>query len=78
MSVPEYQAQFYISAEGISRDVITTDICRYLGNNAVIRPNMDINVYKPPYISPQEIFSCVSDNDFRVKSSAIGIGHTGH
>lgn len=43
MSVPEYQAQFYISAEGISRDVITTDICRYLGNNAVIRPNMDIN-----------------------------------
>lgn len=43
MSIPEYQGQFYISAEGISRDVITTDICRYLGNNAVLRPNMDAN-----------------------------------
>ncbi|KAF8429184.1 hypothetical protein EV426DRAFT_211810 [Tirmania nivea] len=43
MSVPEYQGQFYISAEGISRDVITTDICRYLGNNARVRPNTDAN-----------------------------------
>lgn len=46
---PEYQAQFYISAEGISREVITTDICRYLGTNArIIRPNMDTNVYILP------------------------------
>lgn len=44
MSVPEYQGQFYISAEGISRDVITTDICRYLGNNArIVRPKTDAN-----------------------------------
>lgn len=44
MSVPEYQGQFYISADGISRDVITTDICRYLGNNArIARPKTDAN-----------------------------------
>jgi len=79
MSVPEYQGQFYISAEGISRDVITTDICRYLGNNARVRPNTDASVYKPPHnLVSGNIFVRVSDNAFRVKSLAIGIAHTGH
>ena len=42
----EYQREFYIPANGISREVITTDICLYLGPNArVVSPNYDTEVY---------------------------------
>ncbi|KAF8457477.1 hypothetical protein BGX38DRAFT_1158504 [Terfezia claveryi] len=61
MSVPEYQGQFYISADGISRDVITTDICRYLGNNARVRPNTDANVYKPTTSRLRKYIFCDSN-----------------
>ncbi|KAF7881581.1 uncharacterized protein EAF02_006269 [Botrytis sinoallii] len=30
--------QFVIDAEGIDREVITADICRYLGNDALVKP----------------------------------------
>jgi len=29
---------FFINGDGINRDVITTDICRYLGNGTLIKP----------------------------------------
>jgi hypothetical protein len=32
------QTQFFINGDGIDREVITTDICRYLGNDALVRP----------------------------------------
>jgi chaperone required for assembly of F1-ATPase len=32
------QSQFFIDGDGIDREVITTDICRYLGNDALVRP----------------------------------------
>lgn len=32
------QSQFFINGEGIDREVITTDICRYLGNDALVQP----------------------------------------
>ena len=32
------QSQFFINGAGIDREVITTDICRYLGNDALVRP----------------------------------------
>ncbi len=31
---------FFIASEGIDREVITTDICRYLGNDALVRPGV--------------------------------------
>ncbi|KAM3083726.1 hypothetical protein ACMFMF_001091 [Clarireedia jacksonii] len=31
-------SQFVIDAEGIDREVITADICRYLGNDALVKP----------------------------------------
>lgn len=34
------QSQFFISGEGIDREVITTDICRYLGNDALVKPGI--------------------------------------
>ena len=37
-SYPSQRGQFVLDAEGIDRDVITTDICRYLGNDALVRP----------------------------------------
>jgi len=37
-SYPSQRGQFVLEAEGIDRDVITTDICRYLGNDALVRP----------------------------------------
>lgn len=35
--------QFIIDAEGIDREVITADICRYLGNDALVKPG-DVEV----------------------------------
>lgn len=34
----ERQPEYFIPGEGISREVIQADICRYLGNDAVVRP----------------------------------------
>jgi hypothetical protein len=32
------QSKFFINGRGIDEEVITTDICRYLGNDALVRP----------------------------------------
>ncbi|KAJ5795115.1 hypothetical protein N7457_001714 [Penicillium paradoxum] len=34
----ERQNEYFIPGEGISREVIQADICRYLGNDALVRP----------------------------------------
>jgi hypothetical protein len=39
------RSTFFINGEGIDREVITTDICRYLGNDALVKPG----VYKVCY-----------------------------
>lgn len=31
-------ATYFVPATGIDREVITTDICRYLGNDALVKP----------------------------------------
>jgi hypothetical protein len=38
--------EYFIPKDGIDREVITADICRYLGNNALIRPR-NYKVYYP-------------------------------
>jgi hypothetical protein len=30
--------EYFVPKDGIDRDVITADICRYLGNDALVRP----------------------------------------
>lgn len=35
---PERQNEYFVPGEGISREVIQADICRYLGNDALVRP----------------------------------------
>ncbi|BDD59600.1 hypothetical protein MAP00_004795 [Monascus purpureus] len=35
---PERQNEYFINGDGISREVIQADICRYLGNDALVRP----------------------------------------
>ncbi|KAL1998681.1 hypothetical protein VTN02DRAFT_5752 [Thermoascus thermophilus] len=35
---PERQNEYFIPGDGISREVIQADICRYLGNDALVRP----------------------------------------
>lgn len=35
---PERQNEYFILGDGISREVIQADICRYLGNDALVRP----------------------------------------
>jgi hypothetical protein len=44
---PERQNEYFIPGEGISREVIQADICRYLGNDALVRPG-NHNV-RPPF-----------------------------
>lgn len=41
---------FFVPGTGIDREVITTDICRYLGNDALVKPG--------PY---QVSYRCSSD-----------------
>ncbi|KAJ5146327.1 uncharacterized protein N7515_000891 [Penicillium bovifimosum] len=39
----ERQNEYFIPGEGISREVIQADICRYLGNDALVRPGTHNN-----------------------------------
>ncbi len=40
------RAEYFVPGDGISREVIQADICRYLGPDALIRP-MEYNVCRP-------------------------------
>ena len=40
MAVREVARQWFIPGDGIDRHVISTDIQRYLGNDATVRPGM--------------------------------------
>lgn len=35
---PERHNEYFIPGDGISREVIQADICRYLGNDALVKP----------------------------------------
>ncbi|KAI1433526.1 hypothetical protein GGR50DRAFT_705357 [Xylaria sp. CBS 124048] len=37
------QNEYFVPKDGIDREVITADICRYLGNNALVRPGNYVN-----------------------------------
>lgn len=39
--------EYFIPGDGISREVIQADICRYLGNDALVKPGTH-NVGNPP------------------------------
>ncbi|KFY81626.1 hypothetical protein V500_11241 [Pseudogymnoascus sp. VKM F-4518 (FW-2643)] len=39
---------YFVPGTGIDRDVITTDICRYLGNDAIVRPGRHKNAEGEP------------------------------
>lgn len=45
---PERQNEYFIPGDGISREVIQADICRYLGNDALVRPG-NHNVCPPMF-----------------------------
>jgi hypothetical protein len=47
------QSTFFINGEGIDREVITTDICRYLGNDALVKPG----VYQVCYLVSCHLFA---------------------
>lgn len=47
----ERQNEYFIPGDGISREVIQADICRYLGNDALVRPGTH-NVRLPISSSP--------------------------
>jgi hypothetical protein len=32
--------EYFVPKDGIDREVITADICRYLGNDALVRPGV--------------------------------------
>lgn len=34
------QNEYFVPRDGIDREVITADICRYLGNDALVRPGV--------------------------------------
>jgi hypothetical protein len=49
----ERQNEYFIPGDGISREVIQADICRYLGNDALVRPGN--HSVRPPY-PPPDVF----------------------
>lgn len=43
--------QFFLPGDGIDREVIQADICKYLDNDATVRPGQ-YNVTSPPHARP--------------------------
>jgi hypothetical protein len=43
------QNEYFVPRDGIDREVITADICRYLGNDALVRPGV-YEVALSPYL----------------------------
>lgn len=47
------QNEYFIPGDGISREVIQADICRYLGNDALVRPgNHGVRLPSCPFETP--------------------------
>jgi hypothetical protein len=44
-------ATYFVPAAGIDREVITTDICRYLGNDALVKPGQHKVTHPSPTAS---------------------------
>ncbi|KAL1888071.1 hypothetical protein Sste5346_009808 [Sporothrix stenoceras] len=44
-NAPPRQNEYFVPRDGIDREVITADICRYLGNDALVRPGTHTNGY---------------------------------
>ena len=38
--------RYFLPGDGIAREVVTADICRYLGNDALVKPG-ELNVGRP-------------------------------
>jgi hypothetical protein len=47
----ERQNEYFLDGEGISREVIQADICRYLGNDALVRTGVNPQTVRPPSTS---------------------------
>lgn len=47
---PERHNEYFIPGDGISREVIQADICRYLGNDALVKPGTHQVRYQPVYV----------------------------
>lgn len=43
------QNEYFVSRDGIDREVISADICRYLGNDALVRPGHYEVCFIPPF-----------------------------
>lgn len=53
---PERQNEYFIEKNGIAREVIQADICRYLGNRALVKPGVH-QVRIPFFLSLLEMLS---------------------
>ena len=43
--------EYFIDKSGISREVIQADICRYLGNDALVRPGEhEVRLPRPSFV----------------------------
>lgn len=48
--------EYFLPGEGISREVIQADICRYLGNDALVRPGTyEVRHFRLPLKLPFDI-----------------------
>lgn len=47
------QNEYFVPRDGIDREVITADICRYLGNDALVRPGTyEVRLLSPLPVTP--------------------------
>jgi hypothetical protein len=55
-------SQFVIDAEGIDREVITADICRYLGNDALVKPgDVEVSSFVTAYCGGCRLIAFMKD-----------------
>lgn len=76
MPKPEYK--WFIPGEGISREVIQADICRYLGNDALVKPGYGTGEHEvsPSTVAPTISRQRITDASPRV-SMDTGSPHIG-
>lgn len=72
------QNEYFIPGDGISREVIQADICRYLGNDALVRPgNHSVRLLSFFFLLLYAVtWSVVTDSSHRAArdSSSVLIG----
>jgi hypothetical protein len=66
------QNEYFVPRDGIDREVISADICRYLGNDALVRPgHYEVRARSASPRPPKSLTSCRAEPTDRPGSTGL-------